>query len=173
MLRSLLKITILTRRWQIKRTFFLIFCFLSFTGAALAQGQLESVPATSKQEKEAAKTIFSFKKELGLTDQQEESMRKMLASFQSFFTDKRKDYLDEQKELGDLMNKRADLKLIKAKIEALSRIQADITYADIETSRKIEDILTPQQLKMWSKIKEEARNQAQQAQQGTSSKNGG
>jgi len=117
-----------------------------------------SATDTSKQE---VKTIFSYKKDLGLTDKQEADIKKIITDLQNTFTEKGKKLLGLRQELGQMLKDRANLNIIRKKIEEMGRIQMDNTYMDIESSRKIENILNFQQLTKWQNIQKESREKLQ------------
>ncbi|MEW5758154.1 MAG: hypothetical protein AB1755_01595 [Candidatus Omnitrophota bacterium] len=104
-----------------------------------------------------AKTIFDYKDELKLTDKQVTDLKKTISDLQAYITEKRKQLDAAGQELLGLIKEKANLKLIKQKLEQISKIQVDISYTDIESSRKVEGILTLDQIDKWKKIQEEYR----------------
>jgi len=148
------------RRCAIKRltVFFII---AVFTFAFAAEGLA--------QEQEQAKTIFSYKRELDLTNKQEEKLKKLIADFQKYLTDTRKELGQLQSELAGLMRTKASLWSIKTKIQKISQLQGEMAYTDIETARNVENVLTASQLAKWNRIQQDSRKttaaQVQAAQQ--------
>jgi hypothetical protein len=55
-----------------------------------------------------------------------------------------------------MISKKENMKVIKSKLEEISKIQVEMTCRDIENARKIESILSPAQLEKWKAIKEKA-----------------
>ncbi len=117
--------------------------------------------AVAEAQKQEIKTIFSYKAELGLTDKQEADIRKLLIDLQNTFTEKAKKLNTLRQELAQMIKDRANLRTIRRKIEEIGKIQVENTYLDIESSRKIENTLTPEQLKKWQDIQKETREKMQ------------
>jgi len=108
--------------------------------------------------------IFEYKKELALTDKQEQNLRDILAKFQSYVADKQKELNGLQAELSKMIAESADLDKIKAKINDIAKIQAGVTYEGIASNRAIETELTGTQLTKWRGIQAEFVKNLQQAQ---------
>ena len=108
--------------------------------------------------------IFEYKKELALTDKQEQNLRDILAKFQSYLADKQKELNGLQAELSKMIAESADLDKIKAKINDIAKIQAEVTYEGIASNREIETELTGTQLTKWRSIQTEFAREFQQAQ---------
>ncbi|MFA5090102.1 MAG: hypothetical protein WC510_03565 [Candidatus Omnitrophota bacterium] len=127
--------------------------------------QEKQTPATGTQaaeaQKQETKTIFSYKKELGLTDKQEADIKKLLLDLQNTFTQKAKMLNVLRQELNQMISERQDLKAIRKKIEDVAKIQVDNTFMDIETSRKIESIMSTEQIKKWQDIQKQMREMMQ------------
>jgi len=121
--------------------------------------------AQEKAGQNKIKTIFSYKKELGLTEKQVADMTSILGVFQKYLTDKGEELRQLRLKFNGLVKQKADLKLIKEIIAQISAAQADISYTDIETSRKVEGVLTPAQLKKWNGMQEAYRKEEAQARQ--------
>ncbi|MFA5362708.1 MAG: hypothetical protein WC335_05615 [Candidatus Omnitrophota bacterium] len=113
--------------------------------------------------------IFEYKKELALTDKQEQNLKDILAKFQSYVADKQKELNGLQAELSKMAAASADLDKIKAKINDIAEIQAEVTYEGIVSNRAIETELTGTQLTKWRSIQAEFVRNLQQA-QGAASK---
>jgi DNA-binding LytR/AlgR family response regulator len=137
----------------------------ALAGENLAQEKTQAAPsgtvAQTDQQKVVVKTIFAYKQELGLTDKQEERLKKLLNDFQNYLTETRKELGQLQTELADLIRTKASLKSIKAQIEKITRIQGEVAYTDVETARNVEGVLTTSQLVKWNKIQEDFRKAAQ------------
>ena len=134
------------------------FVLNSFAADQAKSGQAQV--AAENQQKKTIKTIFSYKKELGLSDKQIEQMKAFIVGLQNYIKDKRNELVPLTKDLIKLSNDRADLKLIKEKLEKISKVNLGIAYTDIETSRNIEDVLTSAQLKKWKKVQQDVRDKA-------------
>ena len=120
--------------------------------------------AFSFAEKKAGGSIFEYKKELSLTDDQEKNLRDIITRLQGYLADKTKELDDIRAELNKMIADKGDLQNIKAKLRAVAQIQADATYEDISSSRAIEKELTASQLSMWRSIQEDVRKNMKEAQ---------
>jgi|GEM_PF-1212059 len=122
----------------------------------LAAGVLCFSAAGVRAQAEAeGKTIFSYKKELGMTDQQEKDLHVAIDGFQKYFEDSKVTLSGVEKSISELITTKGDLKQIKVKIDELAKIKADLTFKDIETSRNVETILKTEQIEQWKKIQTE------------------
>ena len=108
--------------------------------------------------------IFEYKKELALTDKQEQNLKDIVAKFQGYVEVKQKELKGLQTELSKLLAATADLDTIRAKINDIAKVQADVTYEDIANNRAIETGLTAAQLAKWRGIQAEFIHKLQQAQ---------
>ena len=131
---------------------------------AIIMGLTFAGVSVSFAEEKAGKSIFEYKKELSLTDKQEKNLRDILAKFQNYLTDKQKELKGLQAEFSKMIAESADLDKIKAKINDITKIQADATYEDIASTRAIETELTGTQLTKWRSIQAEFARNSQQAQ---------
>lgn len=113
-------------------------------------------------EQAPVKTIFDYKDELKLTDKQITDLKKIISDLQNYITEKRKQLDTVGQELVTMIKDKVALKLIKQKLEQISKVQVDISYTDIESSRKIETILKADQLEKWKKIQEDYRVKLQE-----------
>jgi len=121
--------------------------------------------AATPQKQQEVRSIFSYKKELGLSDKQEADIKKFIADLQNTFTESAKKINALRQELSKMLQDRADLKVIRRKIEDIAKVQVDNTYRDIETSRKIERVLKSDQLKKWQDIQKQAYEKVKAASQ--------
>lgn len=135
--------------------FSLFLCASSFAQDKTAAPQ----PA---QPEAQVKTIYEYKTELGLTDKQEKDLKKVLEDFQVYFTDKKKTLTTLQTDLGDMITKKEDIKKIRKQLENMARIQVDASCFDIETSRKVESVLTPNQMAKWKAIQADFQSKVQE-----------
>ncbi len=128
----------------------LTICFIASSGFA------QSVPGPKSEnnlnQQEQVKTIFSFKNEIGLTDDQELKLKALLYDEQAL-TDANNNTLKTLgTELGKMIDGKDDMGIIKSKLEEMSKIQVEVTCRNIEDSRKVEKILSPDQLAKWKDI---------------------
>jgi Spy/CpxP family protein refolding chaperone len=112
--------------------------------------------------------IYEYKKELALTDTQEQNLRDIIAKAQRYVADKQNNLNRLQAELNKMLAERADLDKIKAIINEIAKIQADFAYERIAGERTIETELTGEQFGKWRSIQAEFVNNLQQAQNAAS-----
>ncbi|MCX5677559.1 MAG: hypothetical protein NTY76_00400 [Candidatus Omnitrophica bacterium] len=135
-----------------------------YYGIILAMGLSLACAASSSAEEKGDESIFKYKKELSITDKQEKNLRDILTKFQDFMTAKQKEVDALSADLNKLVTEKGDLSKIKAKLQSISRIQADATYQDIVSTRAIEKELSADQINKWRAMQEEFRKSQQQAQ---------
>ena len=128
--------------------------------------------AASFAQQKAGQSIFEYKKELALTDDQEKNLHDIITKLQSYLADRTKEIDGLRAELNKMIVDKADLYKIKAKLRAIAQIQADASYEDISSSRAIETELTATQLSKWHNIQEEFRKNMQQAQEAAAKQKG-
>jgi Spy/CpxP family protein refolding chaperone len=150
------------RRRGIKKITSMIACGLLLYTSCYAQ-EKTAVPRPAQPEAEI-RTIYQYKAELGLTDKQEGDLKKLLGDFQDYFTEKKKEMTALQEELGEMIKVKEDIKKIRKLLEDIALIQVDASCFDIETSRGVEGVLTPQQLAQWRAIQMDFQKEAQSKQ---------
>lgn len=128
-----------------------VFLMVGF-GAAFAQ-QAEEVT----RQQQAVKTIFDYRAELNLTDDQVKKIREHLSALEKEVRVLRARLTIADVDLQSLLEKEGDITEIKKKVKEAFDIQASIRIADIEAARKINGVLKPEQLKKWREIQAEAR----------------
>ena len=109
--------------------------------------------AKEKSSKKVLKTIFSYKKELNLTDEQIDKLHKILDEFTEQLKRKRLKLRVLNIEFNELIRNRASLDKIKSKLKEIAELEVEIRFLDIKSAREIEEVLTPEQLKKWNKIR--------------------
>jgi len=127
-----------------------VFLMVGF-GAAFAQ-QAEESP----RQQTAVKTIFDYKADLNLTDDQVKKIREQLSALDKEVRVLRARLTIADVDLQGLLEKDGDINEIKKKVKEAFDIQASIRIADIEAARKINGILRPEQIKKWREIQAEA-----------------
>jgi len=105
------------------------------------------------QPREPVKTIFDYKAELGMTDDQAKRIREILTALERETRVLRAKFTIVDVEVQKLIEADGDLGLINTKIREAFEIQASIKMADVEASRKINAVLKPEQLRKWHEIK--------------------
>ena len=138
-----------------KKLIVALFCIgmLGFAGAsAWAQGKATAPQPTS------VKTIWDYKTQLGLSSTQVNDMKAALRDFQKQLITLRASLQVSELNLQDLLQKHADLDTVKTQLQKSADIQVDMRIADVETARKIEGVLTPDQLTKWRAIQKAAKS---------------
>ena len=119
--------------------------------AAIVQAQ-----EGQQQQQQAGKTIFDYKAELTLTDDQVKKIKEDLADLDKEVRVFRARLTLLDVDLQKLMEKEGDMTEIKKKVTEAYEIQASIKIADLETARKINGVLKPEQLRKWREIQAKA-----------------
>ena len=127
-----------------------------------AQGIPGAKSANNVNPQAQTKTIFSFKSELGLTDDQEVKLKALLYDEQSFIDANNATLKTLGTALGKMIKDKADMQGIKNKLEEISQIQVKVSYRNIEDSRKVEMILSPDQLAKWKDIQKNFSSESKQ-----------
>jgi Spy/CpxP family protein refolding chaperone len=104
------------------------------------------------------KTIFDYKTDLKLTDEQDRHIRQILLDLNRELQLEQAKHTIAVYELQEFIKKEADLDQIRAALDREAAIRAAITYADIAATRKINKVLLPEQLAQWRSIQDAARN---------------
>jgi Spy/CpxP family protein refolding chaperone len=115
--------------------------------------QTTPLPTPSNSPQQEEKTIFSFKKEIGLSDEQENKIKVLLFDGENLMKSYRRDLNTLGEELARMINKDEDMSLIKSKLTEISKIQVEVSCYNVESARKVRGILSPEQLKTWEDIK--------------------
>ena len=118
---------------------------------------------TTKPATEQKTTIFDYKKELKLTDEQEQKIRQLLLDLSKQLQIEQAKLTLANADLEELLKKEAELEKIKEAVNREAAIRATITYADLAAGRQINAVLTPAQLKQWREIQEKARQAQRQS----------
>lgn len=113
-----------------------------------------SVGILNAQNPPQPKGILDYSKELGLSQKQVEAIRNAINSFEA----KARENISKQQaianELNNLLkNENFNMDLVAKKIREIYQLRADLDIANIETARKINSILTPEQRKKWQEIR--------------------
>ena len=120
--------------------------------------------ALSSAEEKGDESIFKYKRELAITDQQEANLRNIIAKIQDILKDKTEELNKHRAQLNKMLETKADLSKIKEKLRTIARIQADATYEDIASIRAIETELTAAQMTRWRGMQEKFRKKMQKTQ---------
>lgn len=132
----------------------LCLCCLLIPYAAFAAGTSAAAPQRK------VRTIWDYSSQLGLTKDQQAGLKKAVSDFQTQLTTLRGQLRDNEAAVQESISKGSDIDSIKTQMEKSAGIQVQMRLADIETARKIESVLTPDQLKKWHDIQRKARASA-------------
>jgi hypothetical protein len=128
--------------------------FLSLLASA-GPGRADSPPARK------VKTMVDYKTELSLSDDQVKAIQEALKAFQVTIIEQRKLLVQYEGEYANLVAEKAPLEQIKQKLRQVTDTNFNLRYADVLTSRKVESILTAQQLSRWRQIQAKVRTPSQ------------
>jgi hypothetical protein len=135
--------------------------FLVSLGSSAALAKTTAKASTpSGQPTAKIKTIWDYEKELGLTAAQSKIMKDALGGLQKQLVGLRQQLLEAERQLKSLIEEEAPIEPINAKLQQISQIQVQIRLADIQTSRKINEVMEAEQLDKWRNIQKQARQQA-------------
>jgi len=114
--------------------------------------ETKAVKPVQEAQKQEVKTIFNYKKELGLTEKQSEDMKALVSKLQALLNEKGKEISELRNGLGDMIKNKDNLSAVRSQLRKIADLQVEISYNDIETARKIEGVLTSAQMKKWQAI---------------------
>jgi vacuolar-type H+-ATPase subunit I/STV1 len=140
---------------------------VGLVSAGYAADQAAPAAAAAQAQQQGMKTIFDYQKEVGLTDKQVADMQKVMGDLQNTLNDKAKELGTMRQALSDMIAKKDDMKSIKAQMQKIANLQVDNSCMDIEASRKVEQIMKPEQIAKWKEIQKKFAEEmmAQQAAQ--------
>jgi Spy/CpxP family protein refolding chaperone len=122
-----------------------------FMGAGLSYAQTKDAPEQARARRN--KTIFDYKVQLQLTDNQVRGIKKILVDLRRQSEENRARLVLLDADIRDLVDKEGDLPVIKNKLNERAGILTTMTYQDIISARKINKVLTPEQERQWKEIK--------------------
>ncbi|MBI4863862.1 MAG: hypothetical protein HY815_26930 [Candidatus Riflebacteria bacterium] len=103
------------------------------------------------------KTIWDYQDEIGLTDKQIQDMKAILARFQGNLVAAQQKLNSAEGQLKGMIEKVAPMGQIREKLLRIASIQTEMRIEDVETSRKVNAVLTPEQLESWHQIQAKTR----------------
>jgi hypothetical protein len=124
-----------------------------------AQAQRQRSQPAQRKAAEAARvrTIWDYKKELGLTDQQSQEMKEAVKILQKDIAAHREKLVAAEQQLRAMIDEESSFDQIRSKLQRIATIQVDMRLADIQTSRRVNDVLKTEQLDRWHDIQKEMR----------------
>lgn len=102
-------------------------------------------------------TIADYQKEVGLTDQQVQSIATVLGQFKTRVESGQKSLREAEASLQKLVAEHADLGMVRKKLGEIAGLRVDLRLFDVVTSRKVEAVMNAQQLARWRAIQARAR----------------
>ena len=116
-------------------------------------------PAPAQTPPAPGKTIFDYKADLSLSDKQEQDIRQILEELNRELRLGNARLTLLNADLEDLVKSDGDLEQIKKKLKEAYDMQANLRFSDISATRRINRVLSPEQLKRWRGIQAAAREQ--------------
>ena len=133
--------------------------FRQVLGAALiatgfmAGGLVDAQPVSQTPKQ----TIFDYKAELSLTDEQEKEIRRILAELNREMQISQAKRTLLKFELEDLIQKEDELEVIRTKLQEQADLLASARFTDHVATRNINNVLSAPQLAKWRGIQAAAR----------------
>jgi len=97
--------------------------------------------------------MLDFKDELALKSGQVDKLKVIIYDFEKTAQLLRSKIVSQDREIRKLLEKEAALSEIEPKIKEVFSLRADLVLMEIEAGRKIDRVLTPEQLTKWREIK--------------------
>ena len=142
------------RKGKLKVSFGRIVSGLAVLVLATSLAWAQTTPSANR-----VRTIFDYKQELNLTDQQEQAIKTVLADLDKDIRVTRAKLTLIDVEVGDLIKNEGDLEKIKKDLKDGADLQVALRLADIVATRKINKVLSSEQLKKWRAIQASAGQQ--------------
>jgi Spy/CpxP family protein refolding chaperone len=103
------------------------------------------------------KTMWDYQKDLGLTDSQIANIKQAVQDLEKTVRGQQERLKPLDTQLNEQIAKEASNEELRATLQQIAAVQIDIRLADVNTSRKINSILSAEQLKQWREIQKTAR----------------
>ncbi len=104
------------------------------------------------------KTLLDYKKELSLSESQVKEIKETLSAYQTVVAQQRKSLMQYEKQYSSLVAGRAPIDQIKQKLRQVTDTTYTLRLSDVQTARKVESILSADQLKKWREMQGKVRN---------------
>lgn len=104
-----------------------------------------------------AKTLLDYKKELSLSESQVKDIKETLSAYQTVIAQQRKSLAEHEKQYSSLVAARAPMDQIKQKLRQVTDTTYTLRLSDVQTARKVESILSADQLKKWREMQNKVR----------------
>lgn len=109
----------------------------------------------------AAKTIFDYKQELGLSDAQIAAMKEELVNLGNSVKASKAKLTQLEKEYRAMLGQNPSVEQVKAKLDQIAEATTAMRLNDFQVSRKITGTLSEDQLKKWHDIQNKLRAKPQ------------
>lgn len=116
--------------------------------------------AQTPQPATKSKTLVDYQSELGLSDRQVADVKRTLDLFKSEIKAYQSQLVETERSLAARVKAGASIEKIKADLRQSSDLHYQLRYLDVVTSRKVEAILSPDQMARWREIQQTKRGQA-------------
>ena len=150
-----------------KRVIFLLIIVGGLVSVSVAQAAEQAKPTaaparavSAPAQNLGAKTIFDYQKEIGMTDEQVAEMKSLMTNFQKVLGEKGTELNALRQELSVMIQDKKEVPLIRKQLQKIADLQVDASCFDVETSRKVDAVLTPAQLAKWKALQETIKAQA-------------
>ena len=138
-----------------KRLLVGLFCTLSLMGAHAQSpspaGCASPIPGPSASPSQPT-SIFDFKDQIGLKPDQVKAIKGEANTLIAYLNSEQGKLQSEQMELVKLIQTEGPLDQIHQHLTAIANMRVEMQMHDIETGRRINKIMTPDQLKKWHDI---------------------
>ena len=104
-------------------------------------------------------TILTYRQELGLSDKQVEAIKKDVEQFRQQALSLSERIKQTQTQLENELGARAELPVVKQRLQAYYDARCALHFADLAMGRKLEGVLSPEQLKQWRALQRQAHSQ--------------
>ncbi len=112
------------------------------------------VSAQAPQPPQKPRTLVDYQTELGLSDEQVADVKRTLDRFKSEIKAYQSSLVETEQSLVDMINQGGSIQEIKARLRQSSDLRFQLRYLDVVTSRKVEAILTAEQMARWREIQQ-------------------
>lgn len=132
-----------------------------FLTSADVSSQQQSTANTGQQQI-TRKTILDYKAEVGLSEKQVKDIEKLIGDYEKRVAANADKIKAEDKKLKELLGSEGDIKEIGKKVREIYRLRGEIVVDDLETGRKIDNLLTKEQKDKWKEIRKGIQNKKEQ-----------
>lgn len=137
----------------IKKFFFFSILIFVFSGIKINSFCEETKQQNQNIQQVQRKTILDFKEELQLTEKQVKDIEKLITDFQKRTDERINKIRENDKKLKELLVKEGDIKEIGKLVREIYKLRGEIEVDNLESARKIDNLLTNQQKEKWKEIR--------------------